>query len=342
VTVENEFLRDTWCAWRAGLLSPMAQSFADGANKPFDAWLRDNPILQKRDLNQFWEANPPLANEFLVVAQWAGVDELVLVVTNLRIWMRQSKRATFQSVRFADLARYEVKAKLINHVATFTLKSGTVRTVTGPFPLSPEWADFLIAKSSSRDWADEIARAGVVESNLTSEPVAVDSAHRSDTLAAPDRNPPTASDGIFAGVRMLDVGLLVIIGGAAAWLVLLLVPYLSAGGANIANRDGVGAFGGVLLGMFSPILPFVAIAAILHVVVRARRTSRPEVLLYVALAIALVLLVPLASGVLPRLGEEHGWIGLEESPRGAALLFVLFGAGIIYTVFDTAKRPPKA
>jgi hypothetical protein len=143
---------------------------------------------------------------------------------------------------------------------------------------------------------------------------------------------------------LIDGASLLVLGGVVAWILLRAIPHASAIGANIANDRGPAQFGGALLSIVSPVLPFIGIAALMYWVARIRKTEPVHVLLWTAILLAGVLILPLSKTVLPALGAEFRFVGLRRWPIGFAIFYFTLGFGVIYGTYKqmTSLVPPSA
>ena len=162
MSTHRAFLAASYHALREKRLGSLARRYAaDVSNITLDSWLAD-PVLNSPAFAEFLGAHPPREGEFLVfVRSERGV--LIIVLTNLRVWMRVSRRKGFESLEFQELSQYESKSNYgWNFSVTVHTRAGQTKLLRGiPYVLADDLANFLISGTSR-----EPASAGETSNDL--------------------------------------------------------------------------------------------------------------------------------------------------------------------------------
>jgi hypothetical protein len=142
MNTHRAFLASSYQAFRAGRFGSLVP---DVSNITLDAWLAE-PSVNSPAFVEFLVAHPPRDGEVLVCL-FSKRGAPCLVATNLRLWMRNSRRKDFESLEFQEISQYESKCKYgWNFSVTVRTRAGQTKSFRGmPYVLADDLANFLIS-----------------------------------------------------------------------------------------------------------------------------------------------------------------------------------------------------
>ena len=176
-TPHHDFWHTTWTVWRSGALNSLSSAYAKEAERTFDDWLSVNATAKSKCLRSFLDTNMPVPDEFLLGFK-ENRRQVALLVTNQRIWMRESANGALLHFSVAEIDLLESKAHWSSRVVTIRRRNGQTTIYENvPFAPTDELARLVVSRLGSIEkWLAPSMEAeeGVDEASPSSSTVKTD------------------------------------------------------------------------------------------------------------------------------------------------------------------------